>query len=219
MTLPPITNMPAPTPPQRPNAPRPMFSALAISSSGLSAQRVRMEVIAQNLANVETTHTAEGGPYHRRVVTLEPVEPQGQISTVNTGVPGAATPAAPTAGAPGGAGANGAAPSAAAAAINATAAATQNALASATGMGAGTMGSDVDETGGVRVASITEDKRDGPMIYDPGNPDADKNGYVRMPNVNMTDELMDLMNARRIYEANATVFQVARAMLHKAIDI
>ena len=92
MTLPPITNMPAPTPPppQRPNAPRPMFSALAISSSGLSAQRVRMEVIAQNLANVETTHTAEGGPYHRRVVTLEPVEPQGQISTINTGGPSSA---------------------------------------------------------------------------------------------------------------------------------
>ena len=57
------------------------------------------------------------------------------------------------------------------------------------------------------------------MVYNPGSPDADKNGYVRMPNVNMTDELMDLMNARRIYEANATVFQVARAMLHKAIDI
>jgi len=57
-----------------------------------------------------------------------------------------------------------------------------------------------------------------PMVYNPGSPDADKNGYVHMPNVNMTDEIMDLMNARRIYEANATVFQVARAMLHKAID-
>jgi flagellar basal-body rod protein FlgC len=57
------------------------------------------------------------------------------------------------------------------------------------------------------------------MIYDPGSPNADKNGYVRMPNVNMSEELMDLMNARRLYEANATVFQVARAMLHKAIDI
>ena len=76
-----------------------------------------------------------------------------------------------------------------------------------------------NDAGGVRVASIAEDKTDGPMIYDPGNPNADKNGYVRMPNVNMSEELMDLMNARRLYEANATVFQVARAMLHKAIDI
>lgn len=201
-----------------------MFSALAIASSGLSAQRTRMEVIAQNLANVETTHTAEGGPYHRRIVNLEPIMPQGQVSTTNTGTPGAT--AAGAAAAATGAATNGAAAaaaatnpqSAAAAAVSAAATATQNALASATGTGAGT-GSDVDDTGGVRVASITEDKTDGPMVYDPGNPDADKNGYVKMPNVNMTDELMDLMNARRIYEANATVFQVARAMLHKAIDI
>ena len=57
------------------------------------------------------------------------------------------------------------------------------------------------------------------MVYDPGHPDADKNGYVHMPNVNVTDEMIDLMNARRVYEANATVFQVARTMLHKAIDI
>ena len=76
-----------------------------------------------------------------------------------------------------------------------------------------------NDAGGVRVASIAEDKTDGPMVYDPGSPNADKNGYVKMPNVNMSEELMDLMNARRLYEANATVFQVARAMLHKAIDI
>ena len=63
------------------------------------------------------------------------------------------------------------------------------------------------------------DKSEGPMVYDPSHPDADKNGYVHMPNVNMTDEMMDLMNSRRLYEANATVFQVARTMLHKAIDI
>ena len=76
-----------------------------------------------------------------------------------------------------------------------------------------------NDAGSVRVASISEDKSEGPMIYDPGNPNADKNGYVKMPNVNMSEELMDLMNARRLYEANATVFQVARAMLHKAIDL
>ena len=73
--------------------------------------------------------------------------------------------------------------------------------------------------GGVRVASISTDKTEGALVYDPGHPDADKNGYVRMPNVSITDEMMDLMNARRLYEANATVFQVARAMLHKSLDI
>lgn len=154
--------------PQRPqtDAPRPMFSTLAISASGLSAQRIRMDVVAQNLANAETTHTAQGGPYHRRVVNMEAIDPQSSTAT------------APALG-----------------------------------------GAPADDTGGVQVTSIGEDKTDGPMIYDPGHPDADKNGYVKMPNVNLTDELMDLMNARRIYEANATVFQVARAMLHKAIDI
>jgi flagellar basal-body rod protein FlgC len=194
MTLPPIT---APLLPQRPNAPRPMFSSLAIASSGLSAQRARMEVIAQNLANVETTHTAQGGPYHRRVVTLEALGAQA-----NDGLATAtATPAA-------------------AGTTNDTATATVTT--GAPGVSAISnppMVDGADPTGGVRVASILEDKTDGPMIYDPGHPDADKNGYVKMPNVNMTDELVDLMDARRIYEANATVFQVARAMLHKAIDI
>jgi flagellar basal-body rod protein FlgC len=76
-----------------------------------------------------------------------------------------------------------------------------------------------NDVGGVRVAGIGIDKSEGAMVYNPGSPDADQNGYVRLPNVNITDEMIDLMNARRIYEANATVFQVARAMLHKAIDI
>jgi flagellar basal-body rod protein FlgC len=76
-----------------------------------------------------------------------------------------------------------------------------------------------DVYGGVRVASISTDKTEGALVYDPGHPDADKNGYVRMPNVSITDEMMNLMNARRLYEANATVFQVARAMLHKSLDI
>ena len=191
MTIPPITSPFLPTAPQRPEAPRPMFSALAIASSGLSAQRVRMDVIAQNLANAETLSTPGGGPYHRRVVSLEATEPGSISSATNTGL---TPPALPSIG-------------------------------SIQGMPlAGVMvGSTpiemTNDAGGVRVASIAEDKTDGPMIYDPGNPNADKNGYVRMPNVNMSEELMDLMNARRLYEANATVFQVARAMLHKAIDI
>src|SRR3954463_18604 len=79
----PITS--APTPPQRPEAPRPMFNALAIASSGLSAQRFRMEVIAQNLANAETTRTPEGGPYHRKRGNLEAIKPQG-ASTATSAV-------------------------------------------------------------------------------------------------------------------------------------
>src|SRR5690242_14067500 len=147
-----------PAVPQRPEAPRPMFSTLAISSSGLTAQRIRMDVIAQNLANAETTRTTEGGPYQRRTVNLEAIKPQ-DASTI--GAPSASLPGDPT------------------------------------------FGGTSDATGGVRVASIGEDKTPGAMVYDPGHPDADKNGYVHMPNVNTTDEMIDLMNARRLYEANA----------------
>ncbi|MEO7085056.1 MAG: flagellar basal body rod protein FlgC [Gemmatimonadaceae bacterium] len=173
MTMPPIANAFAPVPAlQRPELPRQLFSSLAIASSGLTAQRVRMDVVAQNLANADTTRTAEGGPYQRRVVTLEATAPETitEMSTTTNGM--LPSPIVMT-----------------------------------------------NDAGGVRVASIGIDKSEGAMVYNPGSPDADKNGYVHMPNVSMTDEMMDLMNSRRLYEANATVFQVARAMLHKAIDI
>jgi len=193
MTIPPISfpSIPLPQSAQRPEAPRPMFSALAIASSGLSAQRVRMDVIAQNLANAETTSTPEGGPYHRRVVSMEATPPDTvNVSSAN----GLATSAVPSiGGVPG--------------------------MPLAGSMVGSTPIEMTNDAGGVRVSGISEDKSEGPMVYDPGSPNADKNGYVRMPNVNMSEELMDLMNARRLYEANATVFQVARAMLHKAIDI
>lgn len=197
MTLPPILPQ-LPTVPQRPDAPRPMFSALAVASSGLSAQRARMDVIAQNLANAETTRTPQGGTYQRRVVNLETIAPTFASSTMST-TPGGET--------------------------------TMTAMLNVSPQSAAMLGaprllsmalpqtSVADDTGGVRVASIGVDTREGPTVYNPGSPDADKNGYVHMPNVNMTDEMMDLMNSRRLYEANATVFQVARAMLHKAIDI
>jgi flagellar basal-body rod protein FlgC len=72
---------------------------------------------------------------------------------------------------------------------------------------------------GVRVAAIEEDNSEGPLVYDPGHPDADAAGYVRYPNVRVTDEMVDLMSARRIYEANATMFQSAKSMLRAAINL
>jgi flagellar basal-body rod protein FlgC len=57
------------------------------------------------------------------------------------------------------------------------------------------------------------------MVYDPGHPDADANGYVRYPNVEVTTELVDLMEARRVYEANATVFNAAKQLLRRALEI
>ena len=72
---------------------------------------------------------------------------------------------------------------------------------------------------GVRVAAVQDDASEGPLVYDPSHPDANKDGYVRYPNVRITDEIVNLMEARRVYEANATVFQSAKSMLRRAIDI
>ncbi len=72
---------------------------------------------------------------------------------------------------------------------------------------------------GVRVAGVETDTSEGPLVYQPGHPDANADGYVRMPNVRITDEMVDLMDARRVFEANATVFQSAKQMLRRAIDI
>jgi flagellar basal-body rod protein FlgC len=80
-------------------------------------------------------------------------------------------------------------------------------------------GSPLEYVGGVRVSAVEADATEGPLVYDPGHPDADPNGYVRKPNVHVTDEIVDLMDARRAYEANATVFSVAKAMLKSAIQI
>jgi flagellar basal-body rod protein FlgC len=71
----------------------------------------------------------------------------------------------------------------------------------------------------VRVAGVAEDTTEGPLVYDPGHPDADTNGYVRMPNVELTQEIVEMMEARRYYEANATAFQAIKSMLQRATQI
>lgn len=166
-----------------------MFRSLAIASSGLTAQRARMEIAAQNIANAETTRTTEGGPYRRKVVTL--------AANAGTSAAGQSLDISAIAGLAGGASALGA-------------------LAS---IPVPLAGSAAAEAGGVTVTGIAEDATPGPLVYDPAHPDADANGYVRMPNVRLTDEMMELMDARRVYDANATVFQSAKAMLRRALDI
>ena len=170
----------SPTPPTPPIAPaspygslrRTMFRTLSIAASGLSAQRQRMEVISTNVANADTTRTAQGGPYRRRVLELTAAEPPG--------LPLATTPGGEVSG---------------------------YRLPD---------GDPLGPLGGVEVTGVVEDASEGPLVYEPGHPDADASGYVRYPNVRITDELIDLMDARRVYEANATVFQSAKAMLRRA---
>ncbi|MEO7965233.1 MAG: flagellar basal body rod protein FlgC [Gemmatimonadaceae bacterium] len=154
----------------------PMFRPMDIATSGMSVQRMRMETVATNIANAETTHTEAGGPYRRRFVSQEEtVRPGAAPAYPALPIPGQALGATPT--------------------------------------------DPTDSLGGVSAVAIEEDPSEGPMVYDPGHPDADANGYVRYPNVRVTDEMVDLMEAKRVYEANATVFTAAKQLLRRAIDI
>ena len=164
---------------------RPMFRSLGIAASGLSAQRQRMETIASNLANAETTRAEDGTPYRRRIVRMEAGAPEQGAPDLRL------NPADPSE-------------------IFAPVPPAEFRLPP--------MQPDAIPSG-VRVAGIEEDTSEGPLVYDPGHPDANDAGYVRYPNVRITDEMIDLMDARRVYEANATVFQSAKAMLRRALDI
>ena len=85
--------------------------------------------------------------------------------------------------------------------------------------GAGGANRSAGDGGGVQVAGIVEDPTDFRMQYDPGHPDADANGYVRMPNVNPVTEMVDLISASRGYEANVTAMNTAKQMFSKSLDI
>lgn len=155
---------------------RRMFRTLGIAASGLSAQRARLDVVASNIANAETTRVGEGeGAYQRQIVRMAARGNAWQPYEATRGGDPAAFRL----------------PS----------------------------GNPLDAMHGVNVEAIEADESEGPLVYEPGHPDADANGYVRYPNVRITDELVDLMDARRVYEANATVFQSAKSMLRRALEI
>lgn len=159
---------------------RPLFRALAIPASGLSAQRARIDVIAQNIANAETTRTPDGGAYQRQVVQLAPQQVDGAPAVQI--VAGEITP----------------------------------------GVRAGEIplpGGPQEAAVGVGIEGVATDTTEGALVYDPGHPDADANGYVRHSNVRITDELVDMMEARRMYEANASVFEAIKGMLKRATEI
>ena len=72
---------------------------------------------------------------------------------------------------------------------------------------------------GVRAVAIMEDDEQGPLVYDPSHPDANEEGYVEKPNVNIVSEMVDMITAHRAYEANTTAINAAKSMAMKALDI
>ncbi len=140
------------------------FNALDISSSGMSAQQMRMNVIASNLANINTTHTDEGGPYRRKDVVFAAVPTEKAFKDE-----------------------------------------LDKRLASS--------------LSSVRVVGVINDKRPPLLKYDPGNPDADRDGYVAMPNINTVEEMVNMMSAARSYEANIASINATKKMAMKALEI
>ena len=140
------------------------LSSMDISASALTAQRMRMDVISENIANADTTRTANGGPYRRRVAEM--AEQPMSFSA---------------------------------------------ALKQATGNGV--------TGGGVVVSRIVEDMSDFEYEFNPSHPDADENGYVAKPNVDIAEEIIDMMSATRSYEANVTVLNATKSMAMKALEI
>lgn len=130
-----------------------VFSGMRISASGLSAERMRMDVISSNVANVKTTRTEEGGAYRRKVATFSENydEKLGML--------------------------------------------------------------------GVKTVSIQEDQSPLRRLYEPDHPDADEEGYVEYPNVDLLVEMSDLIAASRAYESNIDTLNAQKNMISKALEI
>ena len=145
-----------------------MFTAFDISASGLTAQRYRMDIISENVANANTTRTQNGDPYVRKVVYFE-----------EKGVRGSDT--------------------------------FSHVLNSVSKNYAGK---------GVKVGKVLEDRKTPQnIVYDPSHPDADENGYVIYPNVNIITEMTNLIDASRSYEANATAFEASKAIAKQGLTM
>lgn len=138
-----------------------VFSSMQINASGLTVERLKMDLISTNIANINTTRTDEGGPYRRKTLLFEEnlnLERSRLTNKIE------------------------------------------------------------NKSQGVRVVGIEEDE-DFRIIYEPDHPDADEDGYVNMPNVNMVDEMIALINTQRTYEANVTALNASKGILKKALEI
>ena len=167
-----------------------LFSAFNINASGMTAERYRMDVISENVANANTTRTADGTPYRRKVVSF--AEKSGQASFKH--VLGEQTHMHASSG------------------TNANMSHTHAVVHTHTRQGyTGT---------GVKVTGLYEDHTtEMKMVYDPSHPDADENGYVTYPNVDIITEMTNMIDASRAYEANSTAFNASKAMVQKGLEI
>jgi flagellar basal-body rod protein FlgC len=138
-----------------------LFNSLEISATGLSAERLRMNVIASNIANANTVDPASGQPFKRKAVILESMTDKSFSLNLDDSL----------------------------------------------------------KAKGVEVTGIVEDNSLPTVKYEPSNPMADENGFVKMSNVNVLNEMVDMISASRAYEANVTAIDATKTMIKKAISI
>jgi flagellar basal-body rod protein FlgC len=141
------------------------FDSIDIAASGLTAERVRMDVTAENLANAQTTSGPNGQPYQRQEVVLQQIGNSFGATLAGVMSTGAPTP------------------------------------------------------GGVEVTGIINDPTPDQLVYDPGNPGANKAGYVKMPNVNSVTEMTDLISESDSYQSDVTAMDTAKTMYSKTLDL
>lgn len=152
------------------------LSTMNIIGSGITAQHLRLDVISENVTNISTTRTEEGGPYRRKVVVFQAQE--GDRNAFRQAM--------------------------------ARAQFNRRGLVSNAGY---------EATGGVRVVNIAEDPSDFKLRYDPTDPDANEEGYVELPNVDLVKEITDAMAASQAYSANVTAFNVLKSVISSGLEI
>jgi len=142
-----------------------LFSSMHIGAAGMSAQRSRMDIVAENIANAESTRTREGGAYRRRQVVFQATPMEQRFSDIFKGSL---------------------------------------------------------ERGGrqsIKVVDVAQDPRPFRKVHDPAHPDANAEGIVELPNVNMVEEMVDMNSAARSFEANVTSMEASKRMFMKSLDL
>ncbi|MGA9875595.1 MAG: flagellar basal body rod protein FlgC [Solirubrobacteraceae bacterium] len=145
-----------------------IFEAIGIAGSGLTAERIRMDVTAENLANADTTKAANGQPYQRQEVELKQAG-EGGFSGALSGAMRQSEAAKPSA--------------------------------------------------GVEVTGVVSDDTPDQQVYDPGNPEADAQGYVKMPNISTVTEMTDLISESQSYQSDVTAMQTAKSMFTATLGL
>ncbi|MEK2646819.1 flagellar basal body rod protein FlgC [Bdellovibrio sp. BCCA] len=141
------------------------LTGMRVSSSGMAAQRMRMNTIASNIANINTTQTPEGGPYRRKDVVFEAMPDAKNFGEIITST---------------------------------------------------------DPKGNfqrVQVTDVISDRKAPLLKYEPDHPDANADGYVAYPNINLMEEMTNMIQASRSYEANVTALQASKDMALSALEI